>query len=165
MQAEITSVIDTAKRFEGTMELSGNRGVLPDFCNWLHSGGDWRQYPLGLQGAPWCSTFLMTMGRLALGDRWPYPMKPEVSSVQWVAKQAKEIEIIGDRPEVGDFLCVSKGIDYWGHIALVTGVSGDTVRTIEGNTNNSGSSEGVGVYVLSRLYKPADRLVRWVNLL
>lgn len=33
-----------------------------------------------------------------------------------------------------------------GHAGLVTEVNGDRLTTIEGNTNNEGSREGIGVF-------------------
>jgi hypothetical protein len=160
----VDRVIRTAKEFVGVREEPGNRGPVCDFANW-YIIKDWHDYPVGGRGAPWCSTFLQLVGRLSLGDAWPFPREAMMSSVQlltmWAIKKGLTVEV----PAPGDFLCVSRG-EGWGHIALVTeALSDNTVKTIEGNTNEGGSFDGVGVFVRTRQVRPTDRLVRWTDLL
>ena len=50
------------------------------------------------------------------------------------------------RPQKGDLFFTRT----WAHVGLVVCVSGDYVVTVEGNTNDNGSSQGNGVYMLSR---------------
>ena len=48
-------------------------------------------------------------------------------------------------PQMGDLFFTRS----WSHVGLVVGVSGNYVITVEGNTNNNGSSQGNGVYKLT----------------
>ncbi len=53
----------------------------------------------------------------------------------------------------GDVFLLKKSANDWYHTGLITAVHGDTFETIEGNTNNDGSSNGNGVYKRTRNYK------------
>ena len=159
----IAAYLSTAQEFVGVREESPNEGVVPSFCNWWHSGGDWRDYPLGLLRAPWCATFANTMGRLALGILWPLPRTPAVSAVDGIVRWGIEAKVIAeDGPQPGDLLCIARQTGF-GHVAIVREVLplGDC-RTIEGNSNDDGSFNGDGVYSLTRRVRAADMLVRWV---
>jgi hypothetical protein len=49
----------------------------------------------------------------------------------------------------GDLFLVQRTSSDWTHVGVVVGVrDGDTIVTVEGNTNNAGSREGL--YVLER---------------
>ena len=159
----IAAYLSTAQDFVGVKELPGNRGIIPDFANWLHAGGDWRDYPLGLLGAPWCATFANTIGRLALGILWPLPRTPQVSAVDGIVRWGIEAKVIAeDGPQPADLLRIARQTGF-GHVAIVRNVLplGD-VATVEGNADPAGSFNGDGVYTLTRRVKAADRLVRWV---
>jgi hypothetical protein len=159
----IAAYLSTAQEFVGVKELPSNLGIVPDFANFLHSGGDWREYPLGLLGAPWCATFANTIGRLALGVLWPLPRTPAVSAVDGIVRWGIEAKVIAeDGPQPGDLLCIARQTGF-GHVAIVQEALplGDC-RTIEGNSNDDGSFNGDGVDSLTRRVKAADRLVRWV---
>jgi hypothetical protein len=159
----VAAYLSTAQEFVGVKEEGTNEGPLPTFCNWLHSGGDYREYPLGLKKAPWCATFANTMGRLAVGVLWPLPRTPEVSGVDGIVRWGIEQKVIaGDGPQPGDLLCIAKQTGF-GHVAIVREVLPlGAVKTLEGNSNNDGSFNGDGVCSLTRQVKVADRLVRWV---
>lgn len=43
-----------------------------------------------------------------------------------------------------------------GHTGIVTSVSGGYIHTIEGNSNNNGSREGIGVFELTRKIKSIE---------
>lgn len=162
-QGAIAALLSTAQQFVGVKELPGNRGVVPDFANFLHCGGDWRDYPLGLKGAPWCGTSANLMGRLAVGILWPIPNLPAYSDVdQLVAWGIQNHCIADDGPHPGDLLCIAKATGF-GHVAIVREVLPlGEVKTIEGNADDGGSFNGNGVYSLTRRVRAADRLVRWV---
>lgn len=159
----VAALLSTAQQFVGVRELPGNRGIVPDFTNWLHSGGDWREYPLGLLGAPWCATFANTVGRLAVGILWPLPTTPEVSAVDGIVRWGHQNQCIPeDGPQPGDLLCIARQTGF-GHVAIVRDVLAlGEVATVEGNADAGGSFNGNGVYSLTRRVKAADRLVRWV---
>jgi hypothetical protein len=159
----IAAYLSTAQEFVGVKELPSNRGIVPDFANWLHSGGDWREYPLGLLGAPWCATSANLIGRLALGILWPLPRTPAVSAVDGIVRWGIEAKVIAeDGPQPGDLLCIARQAGF-GHVAIVREVLPlGEVGTVEGNSNDDGSFNGDGVYALTRRVKAADVLVRWV---
>jgi hypothetical protein len=158
----VAAYLSTAQDRVGTKELPGNRGVLPDFCNWLHSDGDWRDYPEGLKGAPWCATFANTMGRLALGVLWPIPARPTYSDVDQLVKWGLDAKVTVEDPAPGDLLCIARQTGF-GHVAIVREVLPlGELTTIEGNASATGSFNGDGVYSLTRRVRAADVLVRWV---
>ena len=51
------------------------------------------------------------------------------------------------------------GEDRVKHVGFVEAVEGDTVQTVEGNTNKAGSREGGGVYRLERRLLSVYRFV------
>ena len=131
-----------ARKWIGTRELPGNRGVFVDFANLL-AIGDWRW----ARGAPWCASFVYLVGRLALGDEWPVPRTASVQALaDWGARA------LGDRPmHVGALALVwfESGQRY-GHVGIVTRINEVNVETIEGNSNNAGSREGFAVVLRAR---------------
>jgi cell wall-associated NlpC family hydrolase len=147
-------LVREAKKWLGTVELPGNRGVFVDFANLL-AIGDWRW----AKGAPWCASFVYLMGRLALGDEWIVPRTASVQALaDWGASMSDE------RPlHVGALVLVwfdSK--QRYGHVGIVTGVEGEKVSTIEGNTNRDGGREGFGVLARKRRIDPAKlRFLNW----
>jgi hypothetical protein len=147
-------LVHEARKWIGTVELAGNRGVAVDFMNLL-AIGDWRW----AKGAPWCASFVYLMGRLALGDEWPVPRTASVQALaDWRAVS------LGDRPlHIGALALVwFESKQRFGHVGIVTGVEGDTVQTIEGNTNADGGREGFGVLARERRIDPAKlRFLNW----
>ena len=53
----------------------------------------------------------------------------------------------------GDIFLVQKSPTDWIHTGLITAVHNDIFETIEGNTNNDGSSNGNGVYARTRNFR------------
>lgn len=167
------ALVEQARRYVGIRELTGNRGVHPDFFNaraFLGREDAWQPYPRGMIGAPWCATFAGHCGQEAIGVAWPIPRElVDVDKlVQWAMGHG--VAVTSPRPhfgQLGDLLCVRHG-DHWGHVAIVAGAMRDTgvVPTVEGNTNTTGSPNGDGVYELERrTVRPADVLIRWGALL
>lgn len=160
----VEEVIRVAQEFLGVQEEPENRGVVPDFANWWVIR-DWRNYPLGGKGAPWCSSWVSLVGRLALGAYWPLPVSPWVSNVQTLAEWGKQQGILVTDFIRGDLLCVAHDVG-WGHVALITGSTSEgKATTIEGNSNTGGSFNGNGVYKLVRTVRSQDRVLRWTDLL
>lgn len=52
----------------------------------------------------------------------------------------------------GDLFLLKKAVS-WYSTCLITGISGDNLETIEGNTNDDGSNNGNGVYKCVRNFK------------
>ena len=57
------------------------------------------------------------------------------------------------------FLLRKATANHWAHIGLVEAVQGDTMLTIEGNTNDSGSAEGFEVCRRTRGIADKDFLI------
>jgi hypothetical protein len=66
----------------------------------------------------------------------------------WAGSQGK----LARPPQRGDIFLVRGGAEgrTHQHTGLVTGVHGGQVMTVEGNTNNDGSREGIGVFLRHR---------------
>jgi hypothetical protein len=149
----VAAIIRTAMLFRKVREEGGsNRGYVPDFCNWWVIR-DMRDYPLGGRGAMWCATWVCTIGRLALGEAWPIPVRAEYSDVDNLVEWAKDNRVfnIGE-PNAGDiFVIPSSGGSSWVHTGIVTAILNEQeIETIEGNTNDDGSANGDGVYTRIR---------------
>ena len=172
MKATITdpvrAVINTAQRFVGNLEYpkNSNHGITPDFCNWWVIK-DMRPFPMGGGGAPWCATFVSTIGRLALGIAWPIPMTSDVTKLaEWAMGELAYLK----RPPIEDvkagdiFLVPNSANTDWTHTGFITYVdkTNDSVLTIEGNTDGSGSREGNGVYERTRLIQSIDT-INWID--
>lgn len=159
----IAAIVRTAKMFVGVREAGGsNRGDVPDFCNWWIIR-DMRPYPIGGRGAMWCATWAMTVGRLAIGEAWPFATSPDYCDVDKVVEWAKNNRVfnVGD-PNAGDLFVIPKG-DGWGHIGFVSAIlSLHEIETVEGNTNDGGSANGDGVY--QRIRNVAGLgFIRWLS--
>jgi hypothetical protein len=160
----VRAFLRTAELFRGVLEVprNSNRGIVPDFCNWFIIK-DWREFPMGGKGAPWCASFIGTVGRLAVGEAWPVPAICDVDQlVMW----AETHDVFHETPEHGDLIVLfDPGSGQWGHVGIVVKAAADSVRTIEGNTNAGGSREGNGVYERRRMVRMGTRFIRWVNAL
>ena len=103
--------------------------------------GDW----YGLPNQPWCAMFVSWCARQA-----GIP-KSVLKNSAIAAADAGYFDIPyydGNSyiPESGDLFFTKE----WTHVGLVYYVDGNYFYTIEGNSNNSGSSEGIGVFSLRR---------------
>jgi cell wall-associated NlpC family hydrolase len=151
-------LVHEARKWLGTVELPGNRGVAVDFMNLL-AIGDWRW----AKGQPWCASFVYLMGRLALGHDWPLP---RTASVQALADFG--VRVMDERPlHVGALVLVwFESRQRYGHVGIVAELKGDTITTVEGNTNATGGREGFGVLSRERNLDPAKlRYLNWEQLI
>lgn len=147
-----TDIINVAKSQIGYREgscdddLSGwNDGThaYNNYCeyNYWYYGGAHN----GGSAYPWCATFVSWCARQAniptmilrnssaAGHSSAYFNIPYYSGSSYT-------------PQPGDLFFTSS----WSHVGIVESVNGDSFTTIEGNTNNSGSSNGDGVYNRTR---------------
>ena len=170
----VRAIINTAQRFVGNLEYprNSNHGITPDFCNWWVIN-DMRPFPMGGGGAPWCATFVSTIGRLALGEAWPIPMTSDVTKLaKWAVDRTFCLGIFKPKPEIEDvhagdiFLVPNSDNTDWTHTGFITYAdkTNSSVLTIEGNTDGSGSREGNGVYERKRLIQGLD-IIKWIEAL
>lgn len=115
------------------------------------NSGPWvRMYMNGEQGAdfPWCAGFACFVMRQAAAGR-PLPFPASVSCDE-IGQSAKKLGLFRDggsiKPEEitpGSFFLVRRATaPGWHHTGIVVSASGQTVTTLEGNTNDDGSREG-----------------------
>jgi hypothetical protein len=169
----IKALLDEAGRWLGTRESEGdeNRGVAVDFFNYQtllgQSQNHWRPFPNGVMGAPWCASFVSTIGRMALGHAWPVAQEVSVSRmVTWAESASVFHRSSVTAPAQGDlFVLFYETLNRWGHVGLVSGANADTIATIEGNTGPAGSREGFGVFARERALDDRTAFIRWVDAL
>lgn len=121
-------------------------------------------------GYPWCAAAVHLWGEAACWNpvtsksSWPLPATAGCAVLGEFAEKKK---ILKTTPQVGDvFLIWHESLKRFGHTGVVTHVNADgTYLTLEGNTNNTHSREGYGVFALKRTVRPKDRFIRWTELL
>ncbi len=160
MTAFVESVLSLAVSQNGVRETNGSNSG-PEVDGYLRS--------VGLPpGEPWCAAFVYwAVSSVAAKSGVPTPFLasgycPDIHA--W----AKHRSIAHDTPQVGDaFLRLAQYPDgIWAsHIGLVAAVNGDRFATIEGNTNDNGSNEGIGVFRRDRPINADYVFVRWPDLL
>jgi hypothetical protein len=160
----IELLIAEARRYIGVAEKppGSNRGIEVDYYNW-QAIGDWRPFPMGGQGAPWCASFVSQIGVQALGrSRWPIPV---TAIAQAMVEWGEGKQVTSPMPHKGDVFALyypTKGRH--GHVGIVTGLLPDNrFATIEGNSNRGGSREGYAVVEQSRPVTDRCTFIRWVE--
>ena len=108
------------------------------------------------QGFAWCSVFYTWLFVQAFGDKaravlyQPGRGSDYAAGCDWAAKYYRQNNAFYPSPQIGDQIFFgAKGDE--GHTGIVVDVTPESVITIEGNTNNSGSYNGNGVY--QKIYK------------
>lgn len=161
MKNIIAKVITVAKSQVGVKEkpIGSNRG--PEVEAYLRSCG------LG-GGYAWCAAFVawvIQQATAALDVDNPWKNTAYCPSIEAFAKSRG---IFYDSPEVGDVFLSYSSPEGWyraSHTGIVTRVDGNLFYTVEGNTNNTGSRVGDGVYSLSHTNTSKYRFVRLSQLL
>ena len=165
-------LIAAASSFVGFGEVGGdNRGqVVEVFLREVNQ----------LPGQPWCAAFVHHVGYwshydfIARMSSWPLP---PTASCQKLADFANPLNIVMKDPYPGDvFLKFSKTFDRFVHTGIVIGINAKhpidkddwlvSCTTIEGNTNNDGSSNGYATLQRTRVLNTfaGDRFIRWSDL-
>ncbi len=120
------------------------------------NAGPWvRLYMNGKEGAdwPWCAgfaTFLLQHAARTLGVAMPHPYSFGCDTLAQTAKKNGRLlrpktpaDLVSVKP--GYFFLVRKSGANWAHIGVVEAPRADTMLTIEGNTNDTGTAEGFEV--------------------
>lgn len=125
--------------------------------------GPWvRLYCQGLDGPAWawCAGFVSYIIRQAcdtLGLNYPLGYTLSCDSLAVQAKEKGLFLAEGQvRPEVGDIFLVRRTPSDWVHTGIVTEIRDGYIKTIEGNTNNTGSREGFEAAARKRELKGLD---------
>ena len=129
--------------------------------------GPWvRLYMKGNEGPdwPWCAGFacLMLEQACSIPDTTA-PIASSYSSSE-LATRAREREMLvkgsnpADKSRVGpgSFFLVPRDKTSYQHVGIVDSLDGDVFRTIEGNSNTAGSSNGYEVCQNTRTFKSYD---------
>ena len=131
--------------------------------------GPWvRLYMGGREGAqfPWCAGFAcFILNQACSAMQVAMPIKSSVScdSLAASAKLRKlflsesSVEVGALQP--GALFLNRRTPDDWTHVGIVSDVLNESIRTIEGNTNDEGSREGYEVCARTRGYKKKDFVV------
>ncbi len=148
-------LIDLAQKEVGVRESprNSNRGKrVQEYqrATWL-DGTSW----------PWCAAFICWLCQKA---GMPNSVRPKTAGAwdfeNWARKSSTPAKLIKpaskDKIRAGDIVVFS-----FSHIGLaVDDQDGSTVRTIEGNTDESGSREGGGVYAKTRRKSQIRSIIR-----
>jgi hypothetical protein len=134
-------IVSIAKQYIGKKEKPGNSGFFDAAFQKLMVAAGW------LLGQSWCAYFAKMVWKQA------YANSPELLSVINRMLNGGAIMslnnmknngrfIVNMTPVIGAIVIWKHGSGPQGHAGLVIGIDGNTLTTIEGNTNNSGSREG-----------------------
>lgn len=122
-------------------------------------------------GWPWCAAFdafIMQELWRELGIQLPNPW-PATASCDELLYWARRMGVLFDEPQPFDFFLAMKSAGDATHTGLVMAVQKDgDIETIEGNTNTSGSREGIGVFTFTggnAKHENGRTYVRWLSLL
>jgi hypothetical protein len=100
---------------------------------------------------PWCCTFVSWVAfKSGAGDLYPRTASCDVAGAWFKAKgRWSEYPAVGAQVFYG----VPRDLN---HTGIVIAFDADSITTVEGNTNLSGSREGDGVYLRKRLRRTAN---------
>jgi hypothetical protein len=133
----VDAVLGCASALRYVHEADANRGRFVDGIN--QSAG-------ARFGDPWCASFVYYAGSNALGSaRWPLPRTPACDEL---LKHARRTGTLRDLPAKGSVFLVlnPKNPDDAVHTGFVQiAFERGAFRSIEGNSNDDGSREGVAV--------------------
>lgn len=118
-------------------------------------------------GWSWCSAFCcwcVKQAAIKHGQNSKTFWLPS-ASCDYMLYWARKNNILYNSPQVGDAFLVMATQNDATHIGLVRGVGNDTFTTVEGNTNNDKSSNGIGVFSLTRPRTSRYRFIRWCELI
>jgi peptidoglycan hydrolase-like protein with peptidoglycan-binding domain len=123
--------------------------------------GPWvRLYMDGNEGQPWawCAGFACFCLKRACESRSEsVPITPSYSCDALAAAAKAKGKFVGrDKVGPGSFFLVRNTPSDWTHTGIVASASGETFKTIEGNTNDDGSREGYEVCARTRGYGNMD---------
>jgi peptidoglycan hydrolase-like protein with peptidoglycan-binding domain len=135
------------------------------------NSGPWvRSYMDGHEGTDWlwCMGFVQTIVDQAAssqGKKFTDLMKltyscdnvAQTGIQQQLFIKNKDLRNNPSLAKPGDIFLLQKSPSDWTHTGLIINISGSVIETIEGNTNNDGSSNGNGVYRRNRNFK--DKLI------
>jgi hypothetical protein len=144
------------KTGQGVQEVGGaNRGKRIDEANRFTG------VPLA---SPWCASSLALAAAEAIGTVYPCPRTADCDALLFFGRRRKILHTKAMRGDV--FLIINPAdADDATHTGIVTDAVDSGVTTIEGNSNNNGSREGVACVRHQRSYSSRIVFLRWADLL
>jgi hypothetical protein len=152
-------VVSEARSWIGHKEIKPNWS--PEIERWLASCKPAIKYP-----AAWCAAWLAAMFRAHLVDNPNSVWCPSWSTGKW------RLQVVYDRSKdnwrdmkllPGDVCTIYNArLKRDAHVFMVEKETSENVYSIEGNTNNTGSREGDGVYARVRHKSQVNKVVRLV---
>lgn len=147
-------IVANAQRWVGEKEIRGNSGFVSKELDILARNAGFQN------GYAWCSIFCEVVYKLALDDLEKHTgkvFKTLRSVVIGMINPSSQLTYNNalstvffkqtQTPRAGDIVIfVRTSNRAYGHAGIVTSVTADGFWTVEGNTNDSGSTEGDGVY-------------------
>jgi len=158
MNTIVREVLDVAISQDGVTEMprGSNRG--PKVEAYLRSTG------LG-PGYPWCAAFVNWCIEQVEKKHSINIAFPKTASCDVILDFARRHDILYSEPVEGDVFLVLASANDATHTGFVDDVVNSRFGTIEGNSNSTGSREGLGVVRIRRPITTRYRFVRWSQLL
>jgi hypothetical protein len=112
------------------------------------------------QRLPWCAAFVAWVGYAVNRKSWPLK---KVAGCVSLYDDAKAKGLVRNHPDRGAiFLLWSDKHNRFNHTGFCEApLPGNVWATLEGNTNEAGSPEGVGAFERQRIFGPKDRFIYW----
>jgi hypothetical protein len=109
-------------------------------------------------GQPWCATFLVAGWKV---NKVPLVGETDTAFTPSMQHGFKNAGRLFNSPRPGDVgFLFDRQLNRIAHVFFVERVEGDFVKTIEGNTNMTGSRTGVGVFRHSRRWNGGGTMIR-----
>lgn len=149
-------VVDEAKNWIGTTEVSGNKGFLDSRFETIMKQVGWNI------SQAWCSYFCELCWTLPtysskskyLQKMWDLFSGGAVATYNNFKKDKSGLFSVDRVPKPGSVMIMQKyknGEPHWsGHAGIVVEVGDNEIKTVEGNTNASGGREGIEVALKTR---------------
>lgn len=143
-------IIETARKYIGKREIPNNQGFTDAVFQKKMEEVGWQK------GHAWCSYFCELVYKEAYTDKVIRKELDKLFSAS-ATSTYKNFELSGSwktdkKPVLGGLVVWRYGLDWRGHIGIcVEIIDKETIRTIEGNTNDAGGREGIEVARKTRL--------------
>jgi len=156
-----SEILRSAQADIGVREI-GTSNTGPEVNAYLASTG------LG-PGQPWCAAFVYYHVSTVCKRRGVAVPIPKTAYCPTLEADAKKRGVLRSSPAAGDIFLMYSSPEGWrraSHTGFVLEVlPGGRFKTVEGNTNNSGSRSGIGVFSLTRAVGANLQFIRLADLL
>lgn len=110
-------------------------------------------------GDPWCAAYVSDAGKSMLKEQWRLPM---TASCDVLLEHARRHGALSDEPAKGAVFLLMKSYHDAIHTGFVTDDGNPIFSTLEGNTNDDGSPEGIAVLRRKRTHTPGKyKYIHW----